>query len=113
MAISLAYRDCGGACTRPARTKRRPGQSTWAYECRPTATKLITYRLISIVPQAATTNHVAVVRFTLGVARACRYAAYATQEMNDQVSFGSQPQYRPHAASAQIAPQITARVQIG
>src|SRR2546430_13540910 len=33
--------------------------------------------------------------------------------MNDQVSLGSQPQYRPHAASAQIAPQITANVQIG
>src|SRR5207248_10977735 len=33
--------------------------------------------------------------------------------MNDQVSFGSQPQYRPHAASAQMAPQITAKVQIG
>ena len=33
--------------------------------------------------------------------------------MNDQVSLGSQPQYRPQAASAQIAPQITASVQIG
>src|SRR5437667_8124683 len=33
--------------------------------------------------------------------------------MNDQVSFGSHPQYRPHAASAQMAPQITANVQIG
>src|SRR3990172_8101315 len=33
--------------------------------------------------------------------------------MNDQVSFGSQPQYRPHADSAQIAPQITPNVQIG
>src|SRR2546423_15189367 len=33
--------------------------------------------------------------------------------MKDQVSFGSQPQSRPHAASAQIAPQITAKVQIG
>ena len=28
--------------------------------------------------------------------------------MNAQVSFGSQPQYRPHAASAQIAPQMIA-----
>src|SRR5262245_3348866 len=33
--------------------------------------------------------------------------------MNAQVSFGSQPQYRPHAASAQIAPAITAKVQMG
>src|SRR5256885_10369125 len=33
--------------------------------------------------------------------------------MKDHVSFGSQPQYRPQAASAQIAPQITAKVQIG
>src|SRR5204862_547667 len=33
--------------------------------------------------------------------------------MNDQVSFGSQPQYRPQAASAQMAPQMMARVQIG
>src|SRR5712691_2891430 len=33
--------------------------------------------------------------------------------MNDHVSFGSQPQYRPHASCAQIAPAITANVQIG
>src|SRR2546421_296986 len=33
--------------------------------------------------------------------------------MNDQVSLGSQPQYRPQAASAQIEPQMTASVQIG
>src|SRR6266545_247194 len=33
--------------------------------------------------------------------------------MKDHVSLGSQPQYRPQAASAQIAPQITANVQIG
>src|SRR5580765_5626071 len=36
-----------------------------------------------------------------------------TQTMNAQVSFGSQPQYRPHAASAQIAPQMTAIVYSG
>src|SRR5262252_445986 len=33
--------------------------------------------------------------------------------MKDQVSFGSQPQYRPQADSAQIAPQMMAKVQIG
>src|SRR5262245_13042785 len=33
--------------------------------------------------------------------------------MNDQTSLGSQPQYRPHADSAQIAPQMMANVQIG
>ena len=33
--------------------------------------------------------------------------------MNDQVSLGSQPQYRPQAASAQIAPAMIAKVQIG
>src|SRR5690606_27144774 len=33
--------------------------------------------------------------------------------MNDHVSCGSQPQYRPHAASAQIAPAAIAKVQIG
>src|SRR5215469_17406755 len=36
-----------------------------------------------------------------------------TQAMNDQVSLGSQPQYRPQADSAQIAPQMIAKVQIG
>src|SRR4051812_39614142 len=36
-----------------------------------------------------------------------------TQVMNDQVSFGSQPQYRPHAASAHTAPAITAKVHTG
>src|SRR5690349_12406935 len=36
-----------------------------------------------------------------------------TQAMNAHVSFGSQPQYRPQAASAQIAPQMMANVQIG
>src|SRR3954447_2305807 len=33
--------------------------------------------------------------------------------MNAQVSLGSQPQYRPHAASAQIAPQMIATVYSG
>ena len=33
--------------------------------------------------------------------------------MNDHVSFGSQPQYRPQVCCAQIAPQITPKVQIG
>src|SRR5437867_3185360 len=33
--------------------------------------------------------------------------------MKSQVSLGSQPQYRPQAASAQIAPEIPANVQIG
>ena len=33
--------------------------------------------------------------------------------MNAQVSFGSQPQYRPHAASAQMAPQMIATVYSG
>src|SRR6266567_139487 len=33
--------------------------------------------------------------------------------MKDQVSFGSQPQYRPQAFSAQIAPAITAKVHSG
>src|ERR1700733_7473055 len=33
--------------------------------------------------------------------------------MNDQVSLGSQPQYRPHAWSAQMAPAMTPNVQIG
>ena len=33
--------------------------------------------------------------------------------MNDQVSFGSQPQYRPQVCCAQIAPQITPNVQMG
>ena len=34
--------------------------------------------------------------------------------MNAQTSLGSQPQYRPHAASAQIGPAISApNVQIG
>src|SRR5215467_9684891 len=33
--------------------------------------------------------------------------------MNDQTSLGSQPQYRPQADSAQIAPQMMANVQIG
>src|ERR1700741_1856059 len=36
-----------------------------------------------------------------------------THVMNAQVSFGSQPQYRPHAWCAQIAPAMTANVQIG
>src|SRR5215467_11755990 len=47
------------------------------------------------------------------VARACRYPAYTTQVMNAHVSLGSQPQYRPQAWSAQIAPAMTANVQIG
>ena len=33
--------------------------------------------------------------------------------MKAQVSFGSHPQYLPQALSAQIAPEITANVQIG
>ena len=33
-----------------------------------------------------------------------------TQAMKAQVSFGSQPQYRPQAASAQIAPAMTPKV---
>ncbi len=33
--------------------------------------------------------------------------------MNDQVSLGSQPQYRPQADSAQMAPAMIAKVQIG
>src|SRR5215831_5098471 len=33
--------------------------------------------------------------------------------MNDHTSLGSQPQYRPQADSAQIAPQMMANVQIG
>ena len=33
--------------------------------------------------------------------------------MKDQVSFGSQPQYRPQADSAQMAPAMIAKVQIG
>src|ERR687896_472725 len=33
--------------------------------------------------------------------------------MNAQVSLGSQPQYRPQALSAQMAPAMTAKVQIG
>ena len=33
--------------------------------------------------------------------------------MNDQVSLGSQPQYRPQAASAQIAPAMIAKVHSG
>src|SRR4051812_40739954 len=33
--------------------------------------------------------------------------------MNAQVSLGSQPQNRPQAASAQMAPAITANVQMG
>src|SRR5258708_37398096 len=33
--------------------------------------------------------------------------------MKDQVSLGSQPQYRPQAFSAQIAPAITAKVHSG
>src|SRR6185369_5353461 len=36
-----------------------------------------------------------------------------TQAMKDQTSLGSQPQYRPQADSAQIAPQMMAKVQIG
>src|SRR3954469_23989004 len=36
-----------------------------------------------------------------------------TQVTNDQVSFGSQPQYRPHAASAHTAPAMTAKVHTG
>src|SRR4028119_2053729 len=33
--------------------------------------------------------------------------------MNAQVSLGSQPQYRPQALSAQMAPAMTAKVQSG
>ena len=33
-----------------------------------------------------------------------------THAMKAHVSFGSQPQYRPHAASAQIAPQMIPNV---
>src|SRR5215472_2338154 len=33
--------------------------------------------------------------------------------MKDHVSFGSQPQYLPHAWSAQIAPAMTPKVQTG
>ena len=47
------------------------------------------------------------------VTRACRKQAYTTQVMNAQVSVGSQPQYRPHAWSAQIAPAMMPNVQIG
>src|ERR1051326_2644288 len=47
------------------------------------------------------------------VARACRYPAYTTHVMNAHVSFGSQPQYRPHALFAHSAPAMTAKVQIG
>src|SRR5947208_117466 len=36
-----------------------------------------------------------------------------THVMNAHVSFGSQPQYRPHAWCAQIAPAMTANVQMG
>src|SRR2546429_8562129 len=36
-----------------------------------------------------------------------------THATKDQTSLGSQPQYRPHAASAQMAPQMMAKVQIG
>jgi hypothetical protein len=46
------------------------------------------------------------------VARACRYAAKIVHVMNDQVSLGSHPQYRPQASSAQMAPAITAKVQM-
>ena len=47
------------------------------------------------------------------MARACRKQAYTTQVMKAQVSTGSQPQYRPQAWSAQIAPQMMPNVQIG
>ena len=47
------------------------------------------------------------------VARAWRYPAKMTHVMKDHVSFGSQPQYRPHADCAQMAPAITPNVQIG
>src|SRR6266568_265518 len=36
-----------------------------------------------------------------------------THVMNAHVSFGSQPQYRPHASCAQIAPAMTANVHTG
>src|SRR6476659_2650756 len=62
---------------------------------------------------AATATSAALRPFHPAVARACRYPAYSTQVMNDQVSLGSQPQYRPHAASAQIAPAMIAKVQTG
>ncbi|MDT4987448.1 MAG: hypothetical protein QOI74_1542 [Micromonosporaceae bacterium] len=45
---------------------------TPAYECRPETTRLIANRLIIIVAQPTTAIQVATVRFTLGVARACR-----------------------------------------
>ena len=47
------------------------------------------------------------------VTRACRKHAYTTQVMKAQVSVGSQPQYRPQAWSAQIAPAMMPKVQIG
>ena len=49
----------------------------------------------------------------LGVARACRYAAYRTHVINDTASFGSHPQNRPHADSAQMAPNLTPRPKVG
>src|SRR5690625_3402752 len=48
-----------------------------------------------------------------GVARACRYAAYRIQVAKETVSFGSQPQKRPQAASAQIAPNTMPRPKVG
>src|SRR5699024_7834964 len=48
-----------------------------------------------------------------GVARACRYAAYKIQVANETVSFGSQPQKRPQAASAQIAPSTIPKPSTG
>ena len=47
------------------------------------------------------------------VARAWRYPAKTTQVMKAQTSLGSHAQYRPQACSAQMAPAITAKVQMG
>jgi hypothetical protein len=63
-----------------------------AYECRPEKNRFTPNRFISMVANPSSAIHVAVVRLTLGVARACRYHAYTTQEMNAHTSLGSQPQ---------------------
>jgi hypothetical protein len=48
------------------------GQPALAYECRPSKNRLTPNRFISIVAKPISAIHVAVVRLTLGVARACR-----------------------------------------
>src|SRR5690606_37669595 len=88
-------------------------QPTPAYECSPTVTRLMKNRLNTIATKPMTLIQAALRSRQPAVDRACRYAAYTTHAMNDTVSLGSHPQYRPHASSAQIAPKITPNPNTG